>query len=50
MTKHDLGLPSGIQDSTYQQNREKEIERLKIENGKIRQENRGILQMLLKGS
>jgi hypothetical protein len=28
MTKHDLGLPSGIQDSTYQQNRE---ERMKLE-------------------
>jgi hypothetical protein len=49
MTKHDLGLPSGIKDSTYQQNREKEIIRLKAENEMIRQENKKIYFRLIKG-
>jgi hypothetical protein len=31
MTKADLGLPSAIQDSTYHENREKEINQILIE-------------------
>ncbi len=48
MTKPDLGLTSGIQDSTYQQNRE--IEQLKAENEQIRQENKQILERLIQGT
>jgi cell division protein FtsB len=49
MTKEtDLGLSSTSKASTHQQNRE--FEQLKAENNKIRQENKKILESLLKGS
>jgi hypothetical protein len=49
MTKTDLRLPSEIKDLT-QQNREKEIIRLKIENELIRKENKQIYLRLIKGT